>query len=75
MKQKFVLTINKNYLIKTKFFNQQINNKIEFDSFEEMRNFQNGMYYGVNLTENYILGDLMDFEIIDQIDNKIEEEK
>ena len=64
--QKFVLTINKDYLIKQKWGSPQIDNVIEFDSHDEMLNFQAGMYYGIRITDDYKLWDLMDFEIVEE---------
>ena len=66
MKQKFILTINKDYLIKQKWGSPQIDNVIEFDSHDEMLNFQSGMYYGLRITDDYKMWDLMDFEIVEE---------
>ena len=60
MKQKYVLTINKDYMGKSKFPNAR-----EFNTFAEMETYKLGVIMGLAMDSNkYRLWDLWDFEIV-----------
>ena len=60
MKQKYVLTINKDYMGKSKFPNVR-----EFNTFAEMETYKLGVIMGLAMDSNkYRLWDLWDFEIV-----------
>ena len=59
MKQKFVLTINKKYMGKSKFPNIR-----EFNTFAEMETYKLGVIMGLAMDGEYKFWDLWDFEIV-----------
>ena len=67
MKQKYVLTINKDYMGKSKFPNAR-----EFNTFAEMETYKLGVIMGLAMDSNkYRLWDLWDFELMEgEADNE-----
>ena len=66
MKQKYVLTINKDYMGKSKFPNAR-----EFNTFAEMETYKLGVIMGLSMDRDFKLWDLWDFDIIEgEADNE-----
>ena len=58
MKQKFVLTINPDYMGKSKFPNVR-----EFNTFDEMETYKLGVIMGLSMDKDFKLWDIWDYKI------------
>lgn len=58
MKQKYVLTINPDYMGKSKFPNVR-----EFNTFDEMETYKLGVIMGLSMDKDFKLWDIWDYKI------------